>query len=79
MQTSYSQLANFQSFDFRASYYESANRYEPDGDCTQRDRADCDCADRLRTDRQRANCNGPERSPCASSISFRFISLPPRS
>ena len=45
MQTSYSQLANFQSFDFRAADDQPANRYESDRDCAKRDGAYCNRTD----------------------------------
>ena len=62
MQTSYSQLANFQSLDFCVADDQSANRYESDRDCAQRDGAYCDCTNRLRAHGEGTKCNGTELS-----------------
>jgi hypothetical protein len=57
-----SQFANFEALDFCAADDQPANPDKPERQCTYGNSADSNCADRLRPDGQRANCNRAESS-----------------
>jgi hypothetical protein len=73
-----SQFANFEALDFCAADDQPANPDKPERQCTYGNSADSDCADRLRPTASTRIATGPNVPP-ASSISFDFISLIPRS